>query len=423
MNCHSVFSNSGGLPPKAENARTIHFPLAGLGVVLCAAALVFATIIASGLCASAAGLPIQAGAAPQPVKRVSIRYAKYFSLEYHGDVKELKVFSSRRDHSTIFTYILVPRGQKVTRIPSGAIVIKTPVRRMAANTTSCLPFLSMLHVEKALVGFAGCKLVSSPEIAMMIRRHQIAEIGSGGDGMGMVFNVERLYAVRPEMVMVGRAPSPKLIEAAFKPVIFADYMEPTPLGCAEWIKFVAAFFDKEAEAGRIFDKIADRYEEQAAKVRDVANRPTVFCAFPFRGVMYVPGGRSYVAKLIEAAGADYLWADDTTSVASPLSVEQVIERAKNADYWLDPGDSRSLTQLAGVDERFSVFKAFRTAHVYNNDAKVGPGGGNDFWETGEARPDLVLKDLISIFHPELLPSYRRIWYRRLPERIQRGKMK
>lgn len=423
MNFHSVFPNSEGLPPKAENPHGVQLRIVLLRAVLCAAVLAFANIFASGLCACAAQLPIQAKVLLKPVKRAHIRYAKCFSLEYHGDVKELKVLSPGRDARPIFTYILVPRGQKVTCVPPGAMVIETPVRRMAAATSSCLPFLAMLHVEKALVGFAGCKLVTTPEIAAMIRRHQIAEIGSGANTMQIVFNIEQIYSIQPEMIMVYANSYPKLMEAGFKSVVFTNYMEPTPLGCAEWIKFVAAFFNKEAEAERIFDKIANRYEEQAAKTHEVAKRPSVFCAMPFRGVMYVPGGKSYMAKFIEDAGADYLWTNDTTSGSLPLSVEQVIDRAKNADYWLDPGYSRSMSELAGVDQRFSVFKAFRTGQVYNNDAKVGPGGGNDFWETGEARPDLVLKDLISIFHPELLPSYRRMWYRQLPQRMERGKMK
>lgn len=407
----------------AENARSTRLPRAGFRAVLGAAILVVASIFSSEHLTRAAEIQIQAAESMQPVKSANIRYAKGFSLEYDGDFKVLKVLSPWRDAKTTFTYILAPRGQKVTCMPPNAMVIEIPVRRMAASTSSCLPFLPMLHVEQTLVGFAGCKLVSTPEIALMIRQNQIAEIGSGG-GMKISLNMEQLYAIQPEMVMVYGTGlpeydhHPKLIEAGFKTVIFASYMEPTPLGRSEWIKFLAAFFDREAEAEEIFDEIAKRYEEQAAKVRDVAARPSVFCAAPYRGVMYVPGGKSYVARLIEDAGAGYLWADDTTSASSPLSVEHVIDRAKDADYWLDPDASRAMIELAGVDERFSVFKAFRTGQVYNNDAKVGPDGGNDFWETGEAKPDLILKDLISIFHPELLPSYRRTWYRQLPQHIE-----
>jgi iron complex transport system substrate-binding protein len=304
------------------------------------------------------------------------------------------------------------------------MVIETPVRRMAAATTGCIPFLPMLHIEDALVGLSGCKRVSTPEIAAMVLRKEIVEIGIGNGGMSTALNMEQLYALQPDMVVVYGTGlpefdhHPKLIEAGFKTVIFASYMEAAPLGRTEWIKFIAAFFDKEEEAERLFDEIASQYEMQAAKVRNPAHRPTVFSAIPYRGLMYVPGGGSYFSGFMADAGADYVWSDDTTAGSVPLSAENVIDRAREADFWLDPGASRSLSELEGMDERFSVFKAFRTGRVYNNDAKVGPEGGNDYWETGEARPDLVLKDLISIFHPDLLPSYERIWYRQLPYRME-----
>lgn len=356
-----------------------------------------------------------------------IRYARGFVMEYRDGCKKLQVLSPWRNAQTIFTYILVPRGRKAPAIPPGAMVVETPVRRMAAATTGCIPFLPLLHAEKTLVGLSGCKRVSTPAIAEMIRQEQIAEIGIGNGGMSRALNMEQLYLLQPEMVVVYGTGlpefdlHPKLMEAGFKPVMFSSYMETTPLGRAEWIKFMAAFFDREEEADRLFDEIARRYEEQAARARNPAHRPTVFSASPYRGLMYIPGGGSYFAGFITDAGADYVWSDDATPGSMPLNIESLIERAKDADYWLEPGASRSLSELIAMDERFSLFKAFRTGQVYNNDARIGPNGGNDYWETGEVRPDLVLKDFISIFHPDLLPSHERIWYRQLPLNEEGGK--
>ncbi|MGO9566142.1 MAG: ABC transporter substrate-binding protein [Desulfomonilaceae bacterium] len=416
------------LPPMRDEAHGRRIFLAAFCTAVFVAAVVAANILATEPVryVYSDGPPAQALAVDsQPsVDRANIRYAKGFTLEYHDTYKLLHVLSPWRDARVTFTYILVPRGGKVPCAPPGAMVIETPVRRMAAATTGCIPFLPMLHMEKTLVGFSGCKLLSTPEIAEMIQRKQIAEIGVGNGGMVRTLNMEQLYAIHPDVVMVYGTGlpeydhHPKLIEAGFKTVIFASYMEASPLGRTEWIKFFAAFFNKEAEAERLFDEIASRYEAQAAKIRNSAYRPTVFCGSPYRGMMYVPGGRSYVAGLMADAGADYLWSDDTTSGSTPLSVESVVDRAREADFWLDPGASRSMSELAEMDERFSVFKAFRAGRVYNNDAKIGPNGGNDYWETGEARPDIVLNDLISIFHPDLLPSYRRMWYRQLPLRAE-----
>ena len=352
--------------------------------------------------------------------RANVRYARGFTLEYHDNYKLLHVLTPWRDAQVTFTYVLVPRGRQVSSVPPRAMVVETPVRTMAAATTGVIPFLPMLHIEETLVGFSGCQHLSTPEVVEMIRQKKIAEIGIGQGGMTTTLNMEQLYALQPEMVVVYGTGlpeydlHPKLIEAGFKTVIFASYMETTPLGRTEWIKFIAAFFDKEAEAEKLFEEIAHRYEAEAAKVSNPGHRPTVFSAIPYRGLMYVSGGGSYFAAFVRDAGANYVWSDDTTPGSMPLNIENVIEKARETDVWLEPGACRSLSELEELDERFKVFKAFRTGRVYNNDARLNPKGGNDYWETGEARPDLVLNDLISIFHPDLLPSYQRIWYRQLP---------
>jgi iron complex transport system substrate-binding protein len=208
----------------------------------------------------------------------------------------------------------------------------------------------------------------------------------------------------------------KLQEGNFKVVINSEYMETTPLGRTEWIKFIAAFFNKEAEAERIFENIADRYTKLAAKTCVVSVKPTVFCNIAYRGAWHVPGGNSYVAAFLQDAGAKYLWDDDHSTGGMPMNIESVLARAKDADFWINPGAGRSREELAAVDERYSVFRAFRIGNVFNNNAKMRAGGGNDIWEAGIANPDMVLADLISIFHPELLPDHQRAWYWQLPEK-------
>lgn len=233
---------------------------------------------------------------------------------------------------------------------------------------------------------------------------------------------ERLYALQPDLVIVygtGIAEydnHPKLIEAGFRTVVFSNHMESTPLGRAEWIKFIAAFFDKEAEAERIFDEIVDAYAAQAGMARAQRERPSVFSGLFYRSSWYIAGGNSYMAAFIADAGGEYVWRDDRTAGSIPLDMEIVVNRAREADYWLDPGIPRSLEELSATDERFRVLKSFRNGNVYSNDAKTNEGGGNDFWETGVARPDLVLADLINIFHPELMLPHRPVWYRKLPSK-------
>ena len=133
----------------------------------------------------------------------------------------------------------------------------------------------------------------------------------------------------------------------------------------------------------------------------------------------MPGGKSYVAEAFRDAGAQYLWEDDGSTGSMPLHIEAVLERAGDADIWIDPTNVASMEELAAEDERYTIFRAFRSGRVFKNDARIGPGGGNDIWEGGVAYPERVLADLISIIHPDLLPDHRRIWYRQLPEKVKR----
>lgn len=357
--------------------------------------------------------------------KARLRYAGCFTIDYHGTYKRVEVRHAWRSKRETFVYILVPRGQAPPPdLPKGAVVVPVPVERMTVFSTSWTAFFPMLHVEESIVGLAGCEWVNTPEVVSLIRKGAIQEIGDGGQGMNRKIHLERLTLVRPEAVMVYATgipdfdQHPKLMEAGFKPIVNASHMESTPLGRTEWIKLIAAFYNREAEAERVFDAIALRYEALVEKTQSVSNRPTVFCNAAWRGTWYMPGGASYTARFMEDAGAHYLWRDDPGAGSVPIAIETVVDRARDADYWVDTNLCRSLAELQGIDERYSHFASFRSGRVFNNDAKVNAKGGNDFWEMGIARPDLVLTDLISIFHPELAPDHQRVWYRQLPAVVE-----
>jgi iron complex transport system substrate-binding protein len=367
---------------------------------------------------------VQTDAAPDvtPV----VRHARGFTLERREGYTLVRVLSPWRDAKTTFAYALVHRGSPVPKLEPNVTVVETPVRKIVLNSSSYVAFFALLGLEDTIVGITGGKTIGTPSVAERIRDRRIVEIGDG-NGMAQNLNMERLFALQPDLIMLYGTTDPqynhhpKLQEAGFLTAINAEYMETTPLGRTEWMKFIAAFFEKDAEAERLFSDICLRYEAQVAKVRSVPHRPTVFSNANFRGTWSVPGGDSFVASFIRDAGGDYLWSDDHTSGSIPLNTEVVIARAKDADYWLTPGTNRSLEELAAADERYSVFRAFRTGRVYNNNAKMTPGGGNDIWETGVTQPDKALSDLISILHPELLPDYQRTWFWQLPAKSVEGR--
>lgn len=351
----------------------------------------------------------------------TIRYARGFTLERRPGYRLLRVLSPWRNARTSFAYALVERGAPVPEIEPGATLVETPVRRIVLGSTTFIPYFALLGLEDAIVGISGCRMVDTPSVAARIRSGRILEVGDGA-GSAKGFNLERLVGLQPDLVMLYGTGDPqydqhgKLAEGGLRPALNSEYMETTPLGRSEWIKFIAAFFNKEEAAERLFGELASRYQALAARTRSVATKPSVFCGANHRGSWYVPGGDSYVAAFLRDAGAEYVWKDDPSAGSMVVNAESVLARGRDAEFWLNPGVARSREELAAEDERHSVFRSFRSGRVYNNNARMDAGGGNDIWETGVSNPDKVLADLISIFHPELLPGHRRTWYWQLPEK-------
>jgi iron complex transport system substrate-binding protein len=311
-------------------------------------------------------------------------------------------------------FLLVPRGGEVPDRFAGHRVVETPVRSLVALSTTYLAHLESLGLLHTLVGLANFDHVCSPAVRRAIDQDRLAEVGEN-----QAVNVELLIDLDPDLVLgygIGAAEDdnhPALFEAGLDVVLTTEFLESTPLARAEWIKFIALFFDREAEAETLFRAMEQRYLELRGMTADAGSRPTVLLNADFQGVWYQPGGRSYMAALLRDAGARYIWDDDDSAATRALDTESVFERGSGAEFWLNPGQARTLDELLSVDRRYSRFEAVRHCRVYNCTGRLGPGGGNDIWETGVANPHLVLADLVRIFHPELLPGHQLVWYRRL----------
>ena len=192
-------------------------------------------------------------------------------------------------------------------------------------------------------------------------------------------------------------------------------METTPLGRAEWGKFLALFYNTEKEANEFFAQTAATYNELTTLTAGIEAKPTVFLNTAWEGTWYVPGGKSYLANFIADAGGDYLWSDDSSTGSLYLSYEEVLDVAgTNGEIWLNPGGfSFSAADVLMLDERYGEFSAYQNGEMYNNNNRLSEMGGNDFFESGIAYPEVILADLIVIFHPELLPDHELQYYLKL----------
>ncbi len=344
-----------------------------------------------------------------------LRYARNFSverLETHKEISVRNTWAGASDREQI--YALVPRDAELPELPEDAIVVRTPVQRLAIMATVFLGPIDDLDLYDSLIGIAYLDYVNSPQARQRVVDGQTKEIQSG-----TAMDVEAMLMLQPDLILTSTTgnPSfdihPQMLRAGLPVVVTASYMEQHPLARTEWIKFVAAFYDKEAEAEAIFDETARRYEALTQLTEDVENRPSVFASAPYSGIWRVPGGQSYIATALRHAGADYLWANLDSQGTVPLDLEIILRRANDADFWINPSHHASIRALLAADERFVGFRALREQNVFNNTVRVNEHGGNDIYERGVSRPDEVLADFIKIFHPELVPEHEFVFYERL----------
>jgi iron complex transport system substrate-binding protein len=264
-----------------------------------------------------------------------------------------------------------------------------------------------------LVAVDDVTYVNNPAVLAMAEAGTLVQIGYGAG-----VNVEQILDLAPDLVMTYGSGSPEydahpvLLNAGLKVAVNAEWLETSPLGRAEWGKFIALFFNKEATAESTFADTVARYEDLKAKAA-AAEKPTVLTDSEYQGSWYVAGGRSFTAQLLADAGAAYLWADDESTGSIPVAFEAVFDKAAAADFWLNVGFVNSLEEMKAADERYTDFAAFQKGNVWNNNKRQNANGGNDYYESAVAQPDAVLADLIAIFHPELMPEHAFVYYQRL----------
>lgn len=345
-------------------------------------------------------------------EKAEVIHSNGFTIEYFPTYKVVTVHSPFPGAAEVATYVLVQCG---TAVPEGyeeAVTVEVPVNSLVAMSTTYLPHLPTLNAVEKLVGLDSLAFVNTSEIRERIDAGQVAEVGFGAE-----VNVEQVLDLDPDIVMTYSSGSadfdaqPKLEEAGVTVVVNSDYLDSSPLGQAEWVKFLAAFLNQEAAATTWFDEVTAEYNELAELAAAAETKPTVFLGTPYEGTWYMAGGQSYVAHLLADAGAAYVWGDDPSDTTLYLDFETVFDQAQDAEYWINLGFVSSLADLAATDERFAEFAAYQSGAVYNNDARVNEAGGNDYYEGGAANPHLVLADLIKIFHAELLPEHEFVYYR------------
>ena len=299
-----------------------------------------------------------------------------------------------------------------TKTPANGTKVQIPIQTLVATSVTHFEFLSLLGELQTVNGVCSPKIIYNREINKRIGEGKIADLGDAFN-----INVEKTLQLKPAAVMMSgynqNDPYALRVSQAGIPVIFNnEWMETSLLARAEWIKFVAVFFDKEKLSDSIFAEVDKRYNEIKAKATAVKVKPNIMAGSNFRGTWYMPSGRNFMGKLFADAGSHYFYANDTTAGSLPLNVETVLKNFSQTDIWLNC-NFNSISDLVNADAKHAYFRPVKLKQVYNFNKRLLPSTANDFWESAVARPDLLLSDVIAILHPEILPGYELVYAQKL----------
>jgi iron complex transport system substrate-binding protein len=344
---------------------------------------------------------------------VLLKYAAGFTWHQVGNVKYVTVNYPYPGATEGYQYMLVPDDEEVPAHDSEIQVIRTPINTIVCTSTTHIPLLDYIGETNSLIGFPTTDYISSEAMRRRINEGHVTDLG-----IDKVMNIEVLYSLHPELVMgytmsndLGQLK--KIRELGIPVVINAEYLEKHPLGRAEWIKFVALFFNREREADSVFAVIEKEYLATLELAKETKKKPTVLSGIVYGDAWFMPAGRNYAAQLFNDAGMDYFWKDTESNGFLELSFESVYAKAKEADLWIGVGSFNSLQEIEATESRYGLFKAFKQQKVYTYNARMGAKGGSEFLELGYLRPDLILKDLVKIAHPVLMPDYELFFHKKL----------
>ena len=345
---------------------------------------------------------------------------KKFSVETIRGYVTITVIKPWKGANENYTYILVPKGEKSPDIDdfkkekNNVIqTVQTPIENIVCTSTTHIPLLDFLGETASLAGFPGTAYISSEKARALVDAGDVVDIGTEAS-----LNVEKLLEINPQAVMdyamQGEHDYIRLArKAGISVLLNADYLEESPLGRAEWIKFMALFYNKYALADSIFNRIAANYDSLKSLANKSTAQPTVFSGIMYGDTWFLPGGENSGAKFIKDANGKYLWDSSKDEGSIKLSFETVYEKAHDAEYWIGVAAYNNLKELKNADPKYADFTAFKKAKVYSYNNRMGEKGGITFFELGYMRPDLILADLIKILHPTLLPDYDLYFYKQL----------
>ena len=342
-----------------------------------------------------------------------IQYAKGFSIENYDGYSIITVKNPWPKANKTYRYILKEKNGIVPDSLQQNPIIAVPIKSIVVTSTTHIPSLEMLDEVKSLVAFPNLDYISSEKVRARIDSKKIREIGTNQS-----LNTEVLIDLQPNVIIGygidnNNPTLDNLQKNGLKVMLNGDWNEETPLGKAEWIKFFGVLYGKQKEANDIFSKMTNDYFKTINIAKKATTQPTVLVGDMYEDKWYLPKGTSWGSQLLKEANANYLWSETKGTGSLSLSFETVLEKAQNATVWITSGQFSSLKAMADANPHYQKFSAFQQKNVYTFTRKKGEKGGILYYELAPNRPDIVLKDIVKIMHPELLPNYELYFFEKL----------
>lgn len=346
-----------------------------------------------------------------PVKQ-HLKYAKNFTISYHRSYQVLTVKQPTVGGKPE-SYVLVKCGAPKPRL-TGALAkapeVSTPVKSLFSASTTHLPSLEALGKLDVLTGVASKALISSKAARQRAAQPGVTEFSPAGTA-----DAEKIVAAKPDVLITAGQDDPAYatVRRAGIPVLAdAEYLEPQPLGEAEWIKYFAALTGTEQKAATVFDKIAGSYNAAVQKAADA--KPTkVLVNQPYQGVWTMPTGGTPMGRLITDAGGTWPWQQDKSTASKNTDLETVFKKSGSARIWITSTNWKTKKEALAAEPRFADFTAYKSGQIWAPSRQVNAAGGNNMYELGVLRPDLVVGDLIAIMHPDAEPGHTFTFYQKL----------
>ena len=345
-----------------------------------------------------------------------MKYSTLLSIAEYDGYTLATIKNPWKPGKLLHRYVLVPRTSDIrhqtSALPEDATVIEVPIQRAAVFTTVHCALLTEFGLGDRIVGVADSKYIKIPYIHEQIAKGRIVDCGNGLNPV-----VEKIMDIKPDVIMLSPFENSggygKTEEIGIPLIECAEYMETSPLGRAEWMRFYGLLFGVGEKADAMFHEVDSCYTALKQQATEAGEGRSVIVDKVVGSVWYMPGGHSTIGQMIQDAGGRYPWANDEQSGSLALPFESVLEHGGESDVWMlrySSDHEWDYRELLSGHQGYGQLRAFREKEVYGCNVEQ-----SKFYEETPFHPNYLLNDFIQILHPDIIGTSSLRYYKKLKE--------